>query len=805
MRDARATSNVLLVVIALIAAVLAPMATQGTRAEAAPSGADFDAGYIISDANFYNGSAMSEAEIQRFLETTVGSCQNSNCLAVYRADTPTRTWSFGTCSTYVGGAAESAARIIFKVQQACNLSAKVILVTLQKEQGLLTNRAPSDGIMRKAMGYGCPDTAACDSTYYGFFNQVFAAGRQLTWYGDPAGSFTSIKVGQTNAIQYHPNAGCGTKSVLVRNRATAALYYYTPYTPNAAALANLRGTGDACSAYGNRNFWVFYHDWFGSPTEGGRSPIGNLELLTPGPGTVRVAGWALDPDTTDSISVHVYIGPAGTALNANLSRPDVAAAYGLGAAHGFDATLPVTGTGTQDVCVYAINTGGGANSLLVCRQVQLMGGSPIGNVDPVQVGEGTVTVSGWAIDPDQTGPIQVHVYVGSAAVVVTADRPVAGLGAGHPGYGDDHGFQATVPATVGANRVCVYAINAGSGGNVELTCQDVQVIGEQGRVPTGNAEVIAGEGGAIRVAGWALDPDTTTSIAVHVYVGSDGRAITADRDRADIAAAYPGYGRAHGFSELITVPPGTYDVCAYAINTGPGGHTLLRCASVTVVPSIPELGRAPIGVLEDVRANGSSVEFTGWALDPDTAAPIGVHLYVGTSAVAIAADLERADVAQAYPANGSRHGFRGAVAVAPGNYTACAYAINTGAGGHTELGCRAISVWSAPAVDLGRAPFGNLELVAASSRAIRVAGWTIDPDTPAPTAVHVYVGPAGFGTTADRDRADVAAAYPGFGAAHGFDTTVAAEPGPREVCVYAINTGPGGHTLIACRTVDVPG
>ncbi|TYL52519.1 LGFP repeat-containing protein [Agromyces mariniharenae] len=263
MTEARGAWRGLLVVASLVAALLVPAMSAPQPAAAA----DFDAGNIISDANFYNGSAMTEAEIQQFLEARVGSCQNSNCLAVYRADTPTRTWSFGSCSTYAGGAAESAARIIFKVQQACRLSAKVILVTLQKEQSLLTNPAPSDGIMRKAMGYGCPDTAACDSTYYGFFNQVFAAGRQLTWYGDPAGSFTWIRVGQVNAIQYHPNAGCGTKDVLVRNRATAALYYYTPYTPNAAALANLGGIGDACSAYGNRNFWVFYNTWFG-PTVG---------------------------------------------------------------------------------------------------------------------------------------------------------------------------------------------------------------------------------------------------------------------------------------------------------------------------------------------------------------------------------------------------------------------------------------------------------------------------------------------------------------------------------------------------------
>src|SRR5699024_1304734 len=42
----------------------------------------------------------------------------------------------------------------------------------------------------------------------------------------------------------------------------------TPYQPNKAALAAGYGIGDACSAYGNRNFYNYYTDWFG-PTHGG--------------------------------------------------------------------------------------------------------------------------------------------------------------------------------------------------------------------------------------------------------------------------------------------------------------------------------------------------------------------------------------------------------------------------------------------------------------------------------------------------------------------------------------------------------
>ncbi len=67
-----------------------------------------------------------------------------------------------------------------------------------------------------------------------------------------------------NYIQYNPNAGCGGTNVYIQNQATAGLYSYTPYQPNPSALANLNGGGDSCGAYGNRNFWVLFNNWFGS-------------------------------------------------------------------------------------------------------------------------------------------------------------------------------------------------------------------------------------------------------------------------------------------------------------------------------------------------------------------------------------------------------------------------------------------------------------------------------------------------------------------------------------------------------------
>jgi hypothetical protein len=169
------------------------------------------------------------------------------------------------CNGTVNGGTKSAAQIIFDVSQACGVSAKVLLITLQKEQGLVTDDWPWSSQYNSAMGYACPDTAACDTTYASFFSQVYYGARQFQVYVKKASLFNFVG-GQTSFIQYNPNGGCGGTNVAIQNQATAGLYNYTPYQPNTAALANLYGTGDNCSAYGNRNFWRMYIDWFGSPT-----------------------------------------------------------------------------------------------------------------------------------------------------------------------------------------------------------------------------------------------------------------------------------------------------------------------------------------------------------------------------------------------------------------------------------------------------------------------------------------------------------------------------------------------------------
>lgn len=239
------------------------------------NGSMFDPGLIISDSVFYDFGTMSVADIQRFLDGRVAVCRagadRPGCLKDYRLSTPGATGSPGRCESLPPKNNITAAELIYDVARACGINPRVILVKLQKEQGLVTSTDPSPRAYNFALGMDCPDTpSGCSAASAGFFWQLYKGVGQLRWYNNPAGSFTWLRPGTVISRPYYPNRpSCGSQSFTLRNKATAALYYYTPYVPNQAALTNLYSTGDSCSSYGNRNFWRFYWDWFGSPIGGG--------------------------------------------------------------------------------------------------------------------------------------------------------------------------------------------------------------------------------------------------------------------------------------------------------------------------------------------------------------------------------------------------------------------------------------------------------------------------------------------------------------------------------------------------------
>ena len=226
----------------------------------------FNPGNIISDSVMSNSNSMSVDEIQRFL-TSKNNCQDTN-IAKARAYPNLRYHIEGNrfiClseETFeYNNQKQTAAQVIYEAAKDYQINPQVLIVLLEKEQGLITDTWPNHIQYRSATGFGCPDTAECDSKYYGFRNQVRNAANLFRSVLN--GGWTNYPLGR-NYVQYHPNPSCGGSIINIENRATSALYRYTPYQPNNGALANYPGTA-SCGAYGNRNFYATFKQWFGSP------------------------------------------------------------------------------------------------------------------------------------------------------------------------------------------------------------------------------------------------------------------------------------------------------------------------------------------------------------------------------------------------------------------------------------------------------------------------------------------------------------------------------------------------------------
>ena len=103
------------------------------------------------------------------------------------------------------------------------------------------------------------------------------------------------------------------------------------------------------------------------------NPIGHVDSVTGGTGTVKAVGWAADPDNLSAqLYLDVYIDnrmrgryPTGVA------RPDVAAKVHTGPNQGYAITVPAVAPGRHTVCVYALNIsyGTGNTKFLPCAVV----------------------------------------------------------------------------------------------------------------------------------------------------------------------------------------------------------------------------------------------------------------------------------------------------------------------------------------------------------------------------------------------------------------------------------------------------
>ncbi len=283
-------------------AVFFGAAIYNTPTSEAISALDFKAGNIIDDGVFYNKNTMTVAEIQAHLNRYMPACDTWGtgavgsgryingkavpasttraeyarqmraagntryheppyvCVQNYYENPTTHETLFETKNVIKDGMI-SAAQIIYNASQKYGINPQVLLVLLKKESYVWGDNWPLKNEYNTVMGYACPDTAPCDSKYFGFYNQVEMAAWQLNYYKEHIYSY-NYRPYATNSILYSPTTSCGRKSVYLENLATTSLYIYTPYTPNDAALRNYPGTA-TCGSYGNRNFFMYFSEWFG--------------------------------------------------------------------------------------------------------------------------------------------------------------------------------------------------------------------------------------------------------------------------------------------------------------------------------------------------------------------------------------------------------------------------------------------------------------------------------------------------------------------------------------------------------------
>ncbi|HOE74889.1 MAG TPA: hypothetical protein PLC05_01190 [bacterium] len=197
--------------------------------------ADFNANNLISDSDFVNINAMSVDRVQNFLNS------RGSCLAGFSENGRSAAQVIYDAAHGYGEASGSINGININTSTG-TVNPGVILATLQKEQSLISDPGRcTANVLVKAMGYGCPDAGGCNPKYAGFTKQVEWASWQLRYnYERAQGTgFSDYQVGQGFCWNDWNGTHCGTFD----NRATAALYRYTPHVYN-----------------GNYNFWNLFHN-----------------------------------------------------------------------------------------------------------------------------------------------------------------------------------------------------------------------------------------------------------------------------------------------------------------------------------------------------------------------------------------------------------------------------------------------------------------------------------------------------------------------------------------------------------------
>jgi len=295
--------------------------------------------------------------------------------------------------------------------------------------------------------------------------------------------------------------------------------------------------------------------------------------------TVRAAGWGVDVRSSDNVKVSAFRNGSQVASTVTSgARADVAALFPAATrTSGFALDIPLA-DGDNSICVYVEETTYGARRPLGCTTIAAAN-NPVGNVEAITAVAGGYLVRGWAFDPNTTQPIPIHVYVDGVGHVAATGTPRPDLAPLVPAAPANSGFDIVVPTDSGRHTICAYAINVGAGSsNVGLGCRSVGYNPD----PVGEFLIAARHQNSALLVGWALDPDTTDTIGVLFFNNGRMAHIAGAMYPWDqLAGRFPSHGTNRLFFSLMPINRGRNDICAYALNVGPGNPaTFIGCHTV---------------------------------------------------------------------------------------------------------------------------------------------------------------------------------------------------------------------------------
>ncbi|QRK09656.1 hypothetical protein JQX13_05860 [Archangium violaceum] len=168
-----------------------------------PVTTEYDMHRLLEDSDITGGQWITTAQVQAFLQ------QKGSYLATYKDPA----WSNKT-----------AAALIVERSKAYTISPLYMLARIQTESSLITSGTSTN--LAKATGCGCPDSGGCTVSYAGFGNQIECSAKKLRGY------LTDLDAGRATISGWKPGVTKSTSdpcSVKPANKATAALYTYTPW------------------------------------------------------------------------------------------------------------------------------------------------------------------------------------------------------------------------------------------------------------------------------------------------------------------------------------------------------------------------------------------------------------------------------------------------------------------------------------------------------------------------------------------------------------------------------------------------